>query len=92
MAMISKYTNENSDWSNQIGEEFTEKALLMTLEEVEQKQEKYGVSNIDLEKHLKISVSVLSRWKNKKKEIPEYYKISIYAFFKYLEENMKNKK
>lgn len=87
MAMISKYKNENTDWSNEKGEEFTINALSMTLDEVEQNQKKYGISNIDLENHLKISVSVLSRWKNKKKEIPEYYKISIYAFFKYLESN-----
>jgi hypothetical protein len=86
MAMISKYRNDQSDWSNAQGEEFRTKALLMTLEEVEQQQEKYGISNIDIEKHLKISVSVLSRWKNKKTELPEYYKISLYGFFKYLGE------
>jgi hypothetical protein len=91
MAMISKYKNDNSDWSNQMGEEFTAKALRMTLEEVEQQQEKYGVSNVDIEKHLKISISVLSRWKNKKTELPEYYKISLYAFFKYLEESTDRK-
>jgi hypothetical protein len=91
MAMISKYKNDNSEWSNQMGEEFTAKALRMTLEEVEQQQEKYGVSNVDIEKHLKISISVLSRWKNKKTELPEYYKISLYAFFKYLEESADRK-
>jgi hypothetical protein len=91
MAMISKYKNDNSEWSNQMGEEFTAKALRMTLEEVEQQQEKYGVSNVDIEKHLKISISVLSRWKNKKTELPEYYKISLYAFFKYLEESAARK-
>jgi hypothetical protein len=91
MAMISKYKNDNSEWSNQMGEEFTAKALRMTLEEVEQQQEKYGVSNVDIEKHLKISISVLSRWKNKKTELPEYYKISLYAFFKYLEDSADRK-
>jgi hypothetical protein len=91
MAMISKYKNDNSEWSNQMGEEFTAKALRMTLEEVEQQQEKYGVSNVDIEKHLKISISVLSRWKNKKTELPEYYKISLYAFFKYLEDGADRK-
>ena len=91
MAMISKYKNDNSDWSNQMGEEFTAKALQLTLEEVEQQQEKYGVSNVDIEKHLKISISVLSRWKNKKTELPEYYKISLYAFFKYLEDRADHK-
>jgi hypothetical protein len=92
MAMISKYKNRNSKSSNELGETFKREALSLTLEDIEALQELHGISNVDIEQHLRISLSVLSRWKNKKTELPDYYKISLYAFFKYLEREGKSKK
>jgi hypothetical protein len=64
-------------------------AVSINLEEVEALQMKYGISNVLLSNTLKISLGVLSKWKNGERELPECYKINIYCFFKYLEEHVK---
>jgi hypothetical protein len=85
MARISKYVNQYTENSLLISETFRKEALNITLEKVEELQFRYGISNVLLCESLKISLSVLSKWKNEGTMLPDYYKISIYSYFKHIE-------
>lgn len=89
MARISKYINEYSKQSEEFAQKFNEKAMSLDLDTVENLQMKYGISNVLLCDTLKISLTVVSKWKNGERDLPDYYKINIYSFFKYLEESLK---
>jgi DNA-binding transcriptional regulator YiaG len=89
MARISKYINEYSETSETLAKEFYKEALDLTLEQLEALQTKYGISNVVLCDTLKISMTVLSKWKHGERDLADYYKINIYSFFKFLEEKTK---
>ena len=89
MARISKYINEYTSKSEELAQRFSNEINFFTLEYLEEKQLKFGISNVLLCSTLKISMTVLSKWKNGVTQLPDYYKINIYSFFKYLEENYK---
>jgi hypothetical protein len=88
MARISKYINGYTEKSEELAQKFSEDINVFSLEYLEDKQQKYGISNVLLCNTLKISITVLSKWKNGVTQLPDYYKINIYCFFKYLEENL----
>jgi DNA-binding transcriptional regulator YiaG len=85
MARISKYKNQFSEKSEMLSRKFEKEAQTLTLDMIEELQIKYGISNVLLCGTLKISIAVLSRWKNGERELPDYYKVNIYCYFKYLE-------
>jgi DNA-binding transcriptional regulator YiaG len=92
MARISKYLSAYTEKSEALAKEFSKSGVSINLEEVEALQMKYGISNVLLSDTLKISLGVLSKWKNGERDLPEYYKINIHCFFKYLEEHYKSEK
>jgi DNA-binding transcriptional regulator YiaG len=85
MARISKYKNQFSEKSEMLSKKFEKEAQTMTLDMIEELQNKYGISNVLLCDTLKISTTVLSKWKTGERELPDYYKVNIYCYFKYLE-------
>jgi hypothetical protein len=89
MARISKYINEYTSKSEELIQKFSNENEVFSLQFLEDKQQKFGISNVLLCDALKISITVLSKWKNGVTELPDYYKISIYSFLKYLEDNHK---
>lgn len=89
MARISKYLNGYSEKSEEFAQKFSTDALSLNLDMIEDLQTKFGISNVLLCDTLKISLTVLSKWKNGERDLPDYYKISIYSFFKFLEQSTK---
>ena len=85
MARISKYKNQITEKSETLSKRFEKEAQTITLDMIEALQIKYGISNVLLCDTLRISIAVLSRWKNGERELPDYYKVNIYCYFKYLE-------
>jgi DNA-binding transcriptional regulator YiaG len=85
MARISKYKNQITEKSEMLSKKFEKEAQILTLDMIEALQIKYGISNVLLCDTLRISIAVLSRWKNGERELPDYYKVNIYCYFKYLE-------
>jgi DNA-binding transcriptional regulator YiaG len=85
MARISKYKNQFSEKSELLSKKFEKEAQILTLDMIEELQFKYGISNVLLCNTLKISTTVLSKWKTGERELPDYYKVNIYCYFKYLE-------
>ncbi len=88
MARISKYINDYTEKSEEIAKEFSGSAISLSLEDLEALQTKFGISNVLLGETLKISLGVLSKWKTGERDLPDYYKINIYCFFKYLADKM----
>jgi DNA-binding transcriptional regulator YiaG len=85
MARISKYKNQFSETSELLSKKFEKEAQILTLDMIEELQFKYGISNVLLCNTLKISTTVLSKWKTGERDLPDYYKVNIYCYFKYLE-------
>ena len=85
MAGVSIYENENSKKSIKLGKQFKDEVFSLSLEEVENLQMRFGVSNVELSQTLGISMATISRWKTGKTELAKYYKVNIYCYFKYLE-------
>jgi DNA-binding transcriptional regulator YiaG len=85
MARISKYKNQFSEKSELLSKKFEKEAQILTLDMIEELQFKYGISNVLLCNTLKISTTVLSKWKTGERDLPDYYKVNIYCYFKYLE-------
>lgn len=90
MARISKYLNEYTQKTEALAQNFSKEAMMLNLEMLESLQMQYGISNVLLCDTLKINLAVVSKWKNGERDLPDYYKINIYSFFKYLEDNLKN--
>jgi hypothetical protein len=88
MARVSKYKNEMTDLSVKVCEEIQREVLKMTIEEIEQRQNKYGVSDAQMSDYLSIDRSAMSAFK-KKGKIPKYYLVSIFFLFRYLERELK---
>ena len=89
MARISKYKNQFTEKSEILSKKFEKEAQTLTLDMIEELQLKYGISNVLLCDTLKISTTVLSKWKNGVTELPNYYKVNVYCYFKYLEREQK---
>jgi DNA-binding transcriptional regulator YiaG len=87
MARISKYKNQFSEKSELLSKKFEQEAQTLTLDMIEELQFKYGISNVLLCETLKISTTVLSKWKTGERDLPDYYKVNIYCYFKYLGDN-----
>jgi DNA-binding transcriptional regulator YiaG len=87
MARISKYKNQFSEKSELLSKKFEKEAQTLTLDMIEELQFKYGISNVFLCDTLKISTTVLSKWKTGERDLPDYYKVNIYCYFKYLADN-----
>jgi hypothetical protein len=88
MARISKYKNEQTIASVTLLEITHSEALKMTLEEIEVKQMRYGLSDAQLSDFLNIDKAVMSTFK-KNGKMPKYYIKSIYFLFKYLDRELK---
>ena len=88
MARISKYKNEMTDLSMKVCEEIQREVLKMTIEEIEQRQNRYGISDAQMSDYLSIDRSAMSSFK-KNGKIPKYYLVSIFFLFRYLEHELK---
>lgn len=89
MARKSKYENTLTDKSINLASDINKKATCLTIDEIEALQTKYGVSDAHLADFLEIQRSIISYWKNGKRELPKYYIFNIYFLFRYLEERFK---
>jgi hypothetical protein len=87
MARISKYKNAQTVATVTLLEITHDEALQMTLEEIESKQMRYGLSDAQLSDFLNIDKAVMSIFK-KNGKMPKYYLKSIYFLFKYLEREL----
>jgi hypothetical protein len=87
MARISKYKNAQTVATVTLLEITHDEALQMTLEEIESKQMRYGLSDAQLSDFLNIDKAVMSTFK-KNGKMPKYYIKSIYFLFKYLEREL----
>jgi hypothetical protein len=88
MARISKYKNEMTELSMNVCEEIQREVLKMTIEEIEQRQNKYGISDAQMSDSLSIDRSAMSAFK-KNGKIPKYYLVSIFFLFRHLERELK---
>jgi DNA-binding transcriptional regulator YiaG len=86
MARPSKYHNEQTNNSKIFAEELYEQAENLTTDEVEKLQSVYGISDVDLSSFLHLNRSVISLWKNGKRDITDYNKLTMYLFFKHIKE------
>jgi DNA-binding transcriptional regulator YiaG len=86
MARPSKYHNEKTNKSKNLAEELYKQVENLTTEEVERLQSEYGVSDVDLGSYLHLNRSIISLWKNGKRDITDYNKLTMYLFFKYIKE------
>jgi DNA-binding transcriptional regulator YiaG len=86
MARLSKYHNEKTNKTKILAEELYTQVENLTTEEVEQLQSEYGISDVDLGSYLHLNRSVISLWKNGKRDITDYNKLTLYLFFKYIKE------
>jgi DNA-binding transcriptional regulator YiaG len=87
MARLSKYHNEHTDKSKIFAENLFKELSLFTVEEVDGLQLKFGISDVDLANFLHLNRSVISLWKNGKRDITDYNKLTMYLFFKILKES-----
>lgn len=84
MSRPSKYHNEKTEDSKLFAERLFEGLDNFSVEYAEQMQIEYGVSDIDLANFLRLNRSVISSWKNGKRDITDYNKLTMYLFFKFL--------
>jgi hypothetical protein len=88
MARISKYKNEMTNLSLEICDEIQIDILKMTIGDIEERQEKFGISDAQMCDYLNINRSSMSASK-KNGKIPKYNLVSIFYFFEYLERKLK---
>jgi hypothetical protein len=88
MARISKYRNDMTDISVELAEVIQNESSKMTLQDIENRQTYYGISDAQLSDFLNIDRAVMSMHK-KKGLLPRYYITSIYLLFRHLERELK---
>ena len=88
MARISKYQNEKTDGSKIFAENLFRELSAFTADEVDKLQTEFGISDVDLANSLHLNRSVISLWKNGKRDITDYNKLTMYLFFKLLKETV----
>ena len=86
MARLSKYQNEKTEKSKILAEALFKEVDNLTKEEVEKLQIEYGISEVDLGNFLHLNRSVISLWKNAKRDITDYNKLTMFLFFKHIKE------
>jgi predicted transcriptional regulator len=88
MARISKYQNEKTDRSKIFAENLYRELSAFTADKVDKLQAEFGISDVDLANFLHLNRSVISLWKNGKRDITDYNKLTMYLFFKLLKETV----
>jgi DNA-binding transcriptional regulator YiaG len=88
MARISKYENTRTEKSITLATQLNRIATQISIEEIENLQMKYGISDGQLADFLEIQRSIISLWKSGKRGLPKYYLINIFLLFKYLDDKM----